>query len=63
MPLINVDDREDELDAWSDEAKSSLASLRFVDAEIEWLSAQLAGARAARVAYVQALQRLLPSDD
>ena len=60
MPIIKIDDRNYELDAFSEDAKANLASLRFADAEIERLTAQLAIARTARSAYAQALRQLLP---
>lgn len=63
MPLIKIDAREYERDMLSDEASANLASLRFVDGEIERLNKQLAVAGMTRSAYAPALQRLLPPND
>ena len=60
MPLITIDERQYELDLLSSDAKGQLASLQFVDAEIQKLQAQLAVYQTARVAYSNALKAALP---
>ena len=35
MPIIKIDDKDYELDSLTDEAKAQLASLQFVDAELQ----------------------------
>lgn len=61
MPIITIDNQEYELNNFSDEAKAQLASLQFVDAELQRLSAQAAVLQTARVAYSSALQKSLPA--
>jgi multidrug resistance efflux pump len=60
MPLITIDERQYELDLLSSDAKGQLASLQFVDAEIQKLQAQLAVYQTARMAYSNALKAALP---
>ena len=55
MPTIKIDNKEYELDTLSDEAKAQLASLQFVDAELQRLNAQTAVLQTARKAYAKAL--------
>jgi hypothetical protein len=40
MPVIKIDNKDYDLDTLSDEAKSQLASLQFVDAELQRLNAR-----------------------
>ncbi|MGV8899981.1 MAG: hypothetical protein ACOH2B_12165 [Burkholderiaceae bacterium] len=61
MLNITIDNIDYDLDTFSDEAKSQLASLQFVDAELKRLSAQTAVFQTARMAYSKALQVALPS--
>ncbi|NJD38484.1 MAG: hypothetical protein FIA89_09230 [Geobacter sp.] len=58
--MITIDERQYELDLLSSTAKEQLASLQFVDAEIQKLQAQLAVYQTARVAYSNALKAALP---
>ncbi|MGZ5030265.1 MAG: hypothetical protein ACXV8I_06650, partial [Methylobacter sp.] len=44
----------------SEEAKAQLASLQFVDAELQKLNAQAAVLQTARAAYAKALAEALP---
>jgi multidrug resistance efflux pump len=60
MPLITIDERQYELDLLSSTTKEQLASLQFVDAEIQKLQAQLAVYQTARMAYSNALKASLP---
>ncbi len=67
MSKIKIDDREFEIDYLSDDAKAQLASLQFVDKELQRLNqesaviaAQTAVLQTARVAYSNALREALP---
>lgn len=59
MPIIKIDNQDYELDQLSDEAKSQLASLQFVDAELQRLNGQAAVLQTARMAYAKALSEAL----
>lgn len=59
MPTIKIDEKEYDLDQLSDEAKAQLASLQFVDAELQRLNAQAAVLQTARMAYSKALNEAL----
>ena len=59
MPTIKIDDRDYDLDQLSDEAKAQLASLQFVDSELQRLNAKAAVLQTARVAYSKALNEAL----
>ena len=54
-----LDDKDYELDGLSDEAKSQLANIQFVDAELQKLNAQTAVLQTARMAYAKALNEAL----
>jgi len=58
---ITIDGQDYDLAILSNEAKSQLASLQFVDAEVARLQAQMAAFQTARNAYALALRQLLPS--
>jgi hypothetical protein len=60
MPTIKIDNKEYDVDSLSNEAKSQLASIQFVDNEIARLQGQLAAMQTARNAYGNALSSLLP---
>lgn len=60
MPIIKIDDKEYDLDQLSNEAKAQLASVQFVDAELQRLNAKIAVMQTARTAYFNALRPLLP---
>ena len=62
MPTVKIDEKEYDLDKLSDEAKAQLASLQFVDAELQRLIAQIAVCQTARMAYATALKQVLPAD-
>jgi PIN domain nuclease of toxin-antitoxin system len=62
MPIIKIDEKEYELDLLSNQAKEQLASLQFVDAELQRLTAQTAVLQTARMAYAKALQEALPKE-
>jgi len=61
MPIIKIDDQDYDLDQLSDAAKAQLASLQFVDSELQRLSAQAAVLQTARMAYSKALAEALPA--
>jgi hypothetical protein len=58
--MIQIDDKEYDLDKLSDDAKNQLVSLQFVDQELQKLNAQAAVLQTARIAYAQALKEALP---
>ena len=62
MPTVKIDEIEYDLDQLSDEAKAQLASLQFVDAELQRLSGQAAVLQTARIAYAKALNEVLPAN-
>ena len=61
MPIIKIDDKDYDFDQLSDNAKAQLASLQFVDAELQRLNAQTAVLQTARMAYAKALSEALPA--
>ena len=60
MTTITIDHKQYELDSLSDEAKSQLVSIQFVDSELARLEAKAAALQTARLAYAKALQAALP---
>ena len=60
MTTITIDNKQYELDTLSDDAKSQLASIQFVDSELARLQAKAATLQTARLAYANALQAALP---
>ena len=63
MTTITIDNKQYELESLSDEAKSQLASIQFVDSELARLQAKAAALQTARIAYSNALQDALSSVD
>jgi hypothetical protein len=59
MPTITIDEKEYDYDLLSQDAKNQLASLQFVDNEIQRLEAQMAVLQTARNAYSKALNDAL----
>ena len=59
MPTIKIDDKEYDLDQLPDEAKAQLASLQFVDSELQRLNNQAAVLQTARASYAKALNEIL----
>ena len=59
--MIKIDGKEYDTDSLSDEAKSQLASIQFVDSELTRLQAKAAALQTARLAYSKALQAALPA--
>jgi len=59
---ITIDGTEYLLSALSDEAKSQITNLKFVENEIMQLKAKLAIASTAKLAYQAALKNAIPKD-
>jgi hypothetical protein len=57
--MIKIDDKDYDFDTLSEEAKNQLASIQFVDAELQRLNAQAAVLQTARMAYANALKAIL----
>ncbi len=49
MTTIKIDNKEYDVESLSEEAKAQLASIRFIDAEIERLKGHLAVMQTARI--------------
>lgn len=61
MTIITIDNKQYELESLSDDAKSQLASIQFVDSELARLQTKAAALQTARMAYSKALQAALPA--
>ena len=59
MTSITIDNKDYELESLPNEAKEQLASIQFVDAELQRLNAQSAILQTARIAYSKALSDAL----
>lgn len=59
MAKVVIDDIEYEIETMNEEAKSTLASVRFVDHQIQLKSHELNIAKTAQAAYAAALKREL----
>ena len=59
MATITIDGKEYDTDSLSDETKSQLGSLQYVDSELARLQAQAAALQTARIAYGRALKETL----
>ena len=62
MPIIKIDDKDYDTDTLSDEAKSQIQSIQFVDQELAKLQAQAAVMQTARIAYAKALNDALGTE-
>lgn len=60
MATLKINNQDYDSDLLSEDAKAQLASVQFVDAELQRLSSQMAVLRTARTAYGNALQAALP---
>ena len=60
MTSINIDNKEYNLDALSNDCKAQIESVQFCDQEIARLQAKIAVYKTAKVAYIQALKAALP---
>jgi len=63
MAMINIDGKQYDFDKLSEDAKSQLNSLQFVDNELARLQAQGAVLQTARAAYAKALKEALPKQE
>jgi hypothetical protein len=61
MTTITIDNKQYELESLSEDAKSQLASIQFVDSELARIQAKAATLQTARIAYSKALQTALPA--
>ena len=61
MLNITIDDKEYDITTFSAEAQAQLASLQFVDGELQRLQSQTAALQTARIAYATALKAVLPA--
>jgi hypothetical protein len=59
MRTIKIDEKEYDLEHLSDDAKAQLASIQFVDAELQRVNALAAALQTARIAYANALNQAL----
>ena len=59
MASINIDGKEYDIDTLSDEAKSQLGSLQFVQGELKRIEAQMAVYKTAYSAYSNALKNAI----
>lgn len=59
---VTIDGTEYLLSSLSEEAKTQITNLRFVESEIVRLKAQLAVASTAKLAYQAALKNAVPKD-
>jgi hypothetical protein len=62
MPIIKIDDKDYDTDTFSDEAKSQIQSIQYVDQELAKLNAQAAVIQTARIAYAKALNDALGNE-
>jgi len=62
MPKINIDGKEYDTDTLTDDAKSQIVSIQFVDQRLQQLRAELSTYQTARNAYAKALADLLNRD-
>lgn len=60
MTSINIDNKEYNLDALSNDCKVQIESVQFCDQEIARLQAKIAVYKTAKVAYIKALKAALP---
>ena len=60
---IKIDDVEYDLDALSDNAKSQLANIQFVDLQLQQLNNEWAISDTARIAYSRALKAEIAKSD
>jgi len=59
MAKITIDGKEHDTEDFSDQAKATIGSLQFVDAQLQQLRNELAICDTARLAYGRALKREL----
>lgn len=59
MATIKIDGKDYDIEALSDKSKAQLASIKYVDAELGRLQAQIAALQTARIAYSRAIKEAL----
>ena len=59
MATIRIDNQDYDLAMLSTDAKAQLASIQFVDAELQRMSQHIAALQTARIAYAKALRNAL----
>jgi hypothetical protein len=62
MTIIKIDEKDYDTETLSDEAKSQIQSIQFVDQELVKLNAQAAVMQTARIAYAKALNDALGTE-
>jgi len=62
MATVKIEDRDYELDHLSEEAQRQIASIQFVETELQRLNSQTAVLKTARETYIAALKAQLPKD-
>lgn len=63
MPKITIDDIEYNTEDLTDNGKAQLASLQFLETQMNKLKSELAVYQTARIAYVNALKGELPDTE
>tara|TARA_B100000214_G_C23438571_1_gene388121 strand:- start:208 stop:399 length:192 start_codon:yes stop_codon:yes gene_type:complete len=63
MASVNIDGKEYDIDSLSDKAKANIASLQFVQNEINRLNGELAVYKTAQVAYTKVVQNEISDDN
>jgi hypothetical protein len=59
MTDITIDNQTYDFESLSEDAKAQIASIQFVDAELQRLQAKAAALQTARAAYAKALSEIL----
>ncbi len=60
MPTVKINDKDYDFDSLSDDAKSNLASLQFVQSELKRLEAKVAVFKTSEAASARALKGFIP---
>ncbi len=63
MAKVTIDNNEYELDSLSQKAKDNIATLQFVQAELNRLQAQIAVFKTAEVSYVAVVKQEIENSD
>ena len=63
MPTVKINDKDYDFDSLSNDAKSNLASLQFVQNELKRLEAKVAVFKTSEAAYSRALNEFLPDNN
>lgn len=62
MPKVNIDGKEYDSEALSEDARSNMLNVQYCDKKVAELKRELSMAQTARNAYAQALKNALPKD-